>query len=189
MNLTDFLTIFAIILGPILAVQAQKWIEKHQAETNRKLYIFKTLMATRSIAGRVSSDHVTALNMIDIEFYKEKEITDTWKCYLDCLNQPESENALNTWAKERDGLFVDLLKKMAKSLGYDFDPVHLKKAVYLPKAHSEAHESLFNSNSVINLKIYSALLFGLLFSIQIPQSFFPSSLIINPFYIAISIAF
>jgi len=168
MNLTDFLTISAIILGPILAVQAQKWIEKHQAETNRKLYIFKTLMATRSIAGRVSFDHVTALNMIDIEFYKEKEITDAWKCYLDCLNQPESENASNTWAKERDGLFVDLLKKMAKSLGYDFDPVHLKKAVYLPKAHSEADAyQLFIRDSIQKiLKGEQAILVNL---VSLPQ--------------------
>lgn len=93
----DWVTIAAIILGPILAVQAQKILEGRREKRTRRLDLFRTLMKTR--AERISRDHVQALNMIDIEFYgrrifgrrfqikKEKRVTNAWKTYNDHLNQ------------------------------------------------------------------------------------------------------
>ncbi|MGZ7172458.1 DUF6680 family protein [Burkholderia gladioli] len=57
----------ATLLGPVLAVQAQKWVERAREATNRKQSVFTTLMATRQ--SRVSIDHVRALNSIDLAFY------------------------------------------------------------------------------------------------------------------------
>jgi len=67
MELKDWITILAIIIGPILAVQAQKVLENSRIKKQRRLHLFHTLMSTR--ASRVSNAHVSALNMIDIEFY------------------------------------------------------------------------------------------------------------------------
>lgn len=53
-----WITILAIILGPIFAVQTQKWIERDAAAKGRKLQLFRTLMATR--ASRLSMDHVNS---------------------------------------------------------------------------------------------------------------------------------
>lgn len=60
------LTILAIILWPILAVQSQKYIELIKENKSRRLKIFKTLMSTRG--ERLSRGHVQALNLIDMEF-------------------------------------------------------------------------------------------------------------------------
>jgi|WetSurMetagenome_2_1015567.scaffolds.fasta_scaffold1355444_2 hypothetical protein len=38
-------TIIAIVLGPLIALQIQKWIENWKEKKQRKLAIFKTLMA------------------------------------------------------------------------------------------------------------------------------------------------
>lgn len=59
--------IAAVILGPILAVQVQKRIEKLREKWGRKNHLFQILMSTR--ASRLSPDHVQALNMIDLVFY------------------------------------------------------------------------------------------------------------------------
>lgn len=144
------LTLLAILIGPILAVQIQKWIERYTEKRNRKINIFRTLIATRGT--RLSFEHVRALNMIDTEFYCEIEITDAWKSYLDCLQQQiHGEAEEKTWISNRDNLFIDLLNKMAKSLGYHFDNVHLKKAIYIPKAHGEEEEyQYFIRNSIKN---------------------------------------
>ena len=53
-----------------MAVQVQKWLEVFREERGRKLWIFKTLMATR--ASAVSAEHVQALNMIDLEFREKR---------------------------------------------------------------------------------------------------------------------
>ena len=89
MTVSDIIMVIAILLAPLLAVQIQKWIEIFRETRQRKLYVFHTLMATR--AARVSTEHVQALNMIDIIFYKdkaEKPVREAWKKYLDHLNTP-----------------------------------------------------------------------------------------------------
>ena len=78
-------TIFAIILGPIVALWLQRISERRQDRRYRKLVIFKELMATR--ATRISPRHVDALNAIEVEFSSkgDKRVLDAWRLYLDHL--------------------------------------------------------------------------------------------------------
>jgi hypothetical protein len=147
MDTKDIVMILAVIAGPILAVQAQKYIESIRESKNRKLRIFHTLMSTR--ATRLAQDHVAALNMIDIEFYGntrfgkrnqsngEKKITNAWKVYNDHLNNKASEERIDAWIDKSDELFTSLLYSMAQYLGYEFDEVQLKRDCYRPIAHGD----------------------------------------------------
>ena len=44
----DIAIVVATLLGPVLAVQAQKWLERGREITQRRAWIFRTLMATRA---------------------------------------------------------------------------------------------------------------------------------------------
>ena len=66
MTLAEVLMVIALLAGSIAAVQVQKRLDRLREEHGRKIWIFKTLMATR--AAVLSPDHVQALNMIDLEF-------------------------------------------------------------------------------------------------------------------------
>lgn len=146
MESKDWVMTFAVIVGPILAVQAQKVIESLREQRFRRLQLFKTLMSTR--AERLSRNHVQALNMIDIEFYgrkifgtrfqttKEKSITNSWKNYNQHLNEKDNYESLDSWLKRGDELFTKLLYEMSQSLGYDYDEVQLRRDCYRPVAHS-----------------------------------------------------
>ena len=135
----------AIIMGPILAVQAQKIVEIFKEKRDRRMNIFKTLMSTR--AERLHRDHIQSLNMIDIAFYgknifcqrikskKEKAVTDAWKSYKTHLGEKENYDTLDLWLKRGDELFTKLLFEMSKALGYDFDEVQLRRDCYRPEAH------------------------------------------------------
>lgn len=61
-----WLTILALIVGPIAAVQTQVWLERRRERGNRKLEIFKTLMRARG--SPLSREHVDALNTLTLEF-------------------------------------------------------------------------------------------------------------------------
>ena len=63
MTIADWLMIAAVLLGPIIAVQLTRHLDNKKEERERKLEVFKTLMATR--AYTVSWDHVVALNRIE----------------------------------------------------------------------------------------------------------------------------
>lgn len=145
LEVKDWVMSAAVVIGPILAVQAQKMVEKIRDKRERRLRIFKALMTTR--AERVSREHVQALNMIYIEFYgrkifgiklqnqNEKAVTDAWKKYNAHLNEIKSYESLDAWVKHGDELFTELLYKMSQALGYDFDEVQLKSDAYKPVAH------------------------------------------------------
>lgn len=142
MTLVECLTILAIILGPIAAVQVTRILDGVKEKRTHKLIIFKTLMATR--AQSTAWVHVEALNRIDLEFKntgKEKAVVNEWRVYVDWLNkyvespnQPEGQ-ALQEWENKRQELLTNLLFQMAQVLGYDFDKVQIRKAAYVPRVY------------------------------------------------------
>lgn len=148
MDTKDWLIIASTLLGPILAVQAQKAVEVFREIRNRKMRVFSTLMATR--AARLSGDHVQALNMIDLAFYgqsvfgikkrtkTEQAVLDAWKEYLDHLGADQDELGGSVlWKAQSDEFLVSLLHAIAKDVDYSFDRVQLRKGVYSPKYHGE----------------------------------------------------
>jgi uncharacterized protein DUF6680 len=147
MSVAEWSTIGALLLGPVLAVQAQKWIERSKERRSRKLWIFQTLMATR--AAKVSTEHVQALNMIDLAFYgrrffwthlkskKERQIVEAWKEYLDHLAQIVPDAEMMNWSARGDELFVNLLYAISRDVNFDFDRVSLKRGIYSPRAHGD----------------------------------------------------
>jgi hypothetical protein len=141
MTISDGLIILAMLVGPVLAVQVQKYVESRKEKKGRRMNIFRTLMTTR--ATPIAPEHVQALNMIDVEFYDNKSIKELWKLMLDnFLNYPKIDDPdfgakLNASSEKSKDLSIDLMYAMGESLGYHFDKVHLKKEVYFPLGHGE----------------------------------------------------
>lgn len=107
-------------------------------------------MATR--AARVSSEHVQALNMIDLAFYgqrvlgihrrskSEQTVIDAWREYHDHLNTKVADDALRIWNVKGEELFINMLFAMAGDVAYKFDRVQLKRGAYSPVAHGELED-------------------------------------------------
>lgn len=140
MTIADWLMILAVFTGPIVAVQITRRLDEKKEVRERKVNIFKTLMATRAYS--VSWDHVMTLNKIDLEFdksnKKEREVIDAWKEYLDLLGNKDISG--EAWNVKRIDLLVELLHKMAKVLDYDFDKTHIKNSSYSPVAHGKLED-------------------------------------------------
>ena len=135
------LVVAATILGPILAVQAQKAIERIRETRERKLQTFYTLMGTR--AARAAPEHVQALNLIDLLFRRkaEKPIIDAWETYREHLfhdTEKMTQTQLEAWVTRGNELFIDLMYAMSVALGYHFTKPQLQRGIYSPRAHTEA---------------------------------------------------
>ncbi|MHC8313334.1 DUF6680 family protein [Pseudomonas sp. GT1P32] len=137
-------TIIATLLGPIFAVQAQKYLERINESRNQKNWIFSTLMATR--AARLSPDHVRALNMIDLAFNggssrrrkaTETDVLDTWRDYLEHLSLTVNEGNSERWVEKQQELLVLMLSAMATDLNLRYDRVLLRNGAYIPKGHTD----------------------------------------------------
>ena len=150
-------TIIAILLSPLIAVQVTEWLNKKKEAKNRKLDIFRDLMATR--ATGLSPKHVEALNRIDVEFYgsdkKSRDVINAWKEYLDHLNMglkigSDNKEGWDNWSSKREDSLTNLLYNMAVFFGYEFDSVHIKRAHYYPRgfADVEAEQAIIRKGLV-----------------------------------------
>jgi hypothetical protein len=82
----------ATFLGPIFAVLITIWRESASRKYSRRLHVFRTLMSTRKIG--ISPDHVNALNLVEVDFYKCKKVEAAWKSYQEHLSdsgRPEDD--------------------------------------------------------------------------------------------------
>lgn len=136
--------VLAVLIAPFLAVFIQRKIDLTREKRIQKLWIFRTLMATRG--NKISLEHVQVLNSIELFFdlKKDKNIVEKWNEYLDHLVRqdikPEDKDfstKIATWAEKVDDLLAELLYIMGKSLGYDFDKVKIKRGIYIPRGHGE----------------------------------------------------
>lgn len=146
-----FVIALATLLGPVLAVQAQKWVERAREKKNRKEWVFHQLMVNRG--ARLSSGFVQALNTIDMAFNggksekqskSEKTVINAWRSYHDKvtngLGQDPSEAEIVNWNNSINDLVVSLLSAISEDLGYSFDQAILRGGWYLTKATAD-HEN------------------------------------------------
>ena len=130
----EILTFFAILLSPLIALQVSTWLEVRRERRQRRLDVFKTLMASR--AAPTSPAHVQGLNRIDLEFDQKKDakIVDLWHNYHHHLRiwpQPEG------WGDTQRELLATLLQEMGKLLGYSFEKAHIKESSYYPNLYGD----------------------------------------------------
>jgi hypothetical protein len=144
MTIADWLIIAATLSGPVLAVQAQKWIERATENRKRRIAIFEALMANR--ATRLSDEYVRALNMVDLVFRpkglqaeKDRQVIEARRSLLgELVAAPTDQTnaaAMEAWATRCTDRLVALLKTMSASLGIAFAEEDLRRGVYHPKGH------------------------------------------------------
>jgi hypothetical protein len=135
-KVTDLAIIFATIIGPIAAVQAQKWLERGRETRARQTLIFRTLMGTRG--ALLAPDHVRAINSIPLDFYptspKLKAINTAWKTYIDHLGVKQVPG--DQWAERRVDYLLELLQLIGAYVGYEFTVVEMKREFYAPVGHA-----------------------------------------------------
>ncbi|WP_363347918.1 DUF6680 family protein [Methylocystis echinoides] len=137
MNTSDWVTAASTLVGPILAVQAQKWVERISEKKRSRYQLFSTLMNTRGT--QLAAEHVSALNSIDLLFASDKQVISAWRLYYQQLTTPydtTNQSVFLAWNDKRTRLFVDLLKKIAEAVGAKIDEDRIV-GVYHPDGHFE----------------------------------------------------
>lgn len=143
----DWLTIAAIVLGPILAIATQRLIDLLREKRDRRVNLFLTLMSTR--ATPLAPDHINALNSIDVVFSgkRDHKIRDAWHTLLEHLVEDENKDG---WQERLNDLKVDIYREIGARVGYSFTTDYLKRQIYYPRYYQDME--------VDNLKLRKTLL-------------------------------
>ena len=147
----DIVSIIALVIGPLLAVVIAHRMQSRHAKHSRRMDVFRALMSTRR--NRLSFEHVSAFNLVEIEFRNDPKVIEKWRKYfenlahgnprreseqlLENLKEEEKRKRENLYqrriSEEREKLFTELLHEMAKTLGYEIEVFEILEGGYLPQ--------------------------------------------------------
>lgn len=91
MDTNDWLTLLALILGPVSAVGITLWIEGQRRRRESRLVVLRQLIATRHLPG--DPMYSTAINLIPVEFNDDRAVMEAYKAYQAAVSQPPSTEA------------------------------------------------------------------------------------------------
>jgi hypothetical protein len=119
-RLEGWLTIAAIILGPLLAFFVQDYRDKKREGRKHQIEIFRRLLLTLKVP--LAPSHVDAINSIPLDFPSDKRVLDAWKLYSSHLNLPhppqQTDEQVARWAEKKFDLLVELVYEIGQRLGY-----------------------------------------------------------------------
>ena len=125
-------TLAAIMLGPIIAVIVTRILDRSAERRRRRLDVFRNLMQTRGV--RLDPVHVAALNVVEIEFYKDTNVRNAFQSYIQHLSAPMPVVAeQDRFFDQRSDLFMVLLSEIGTSVGFTFDKRDLERLSYVPQ--------------------------------------------------------
>jgi hypothetical protein len=132
---TDIAIVFATLVGPVLAIWASEWRQKNRQNQERKEWVFRTLMTTRS--ARLHPDHIQALNYIAFAFADQPKIVDAWGLYFAHLNtdQGTTQDSNARWHDKSNTLLAELLHQMATHLNIAFSKTDIAQPSYYPRGY------------------------------------------------------
>ena len=146
MNTASWLTIAAILLGPIIAVLITRWVDNRRENNARRFDVFRMLMRNRTTP--LSPEHVSAFNLVEIEFANDKGVMYAWRKLFEILVEVPAQRHAEDRAHYEQRLFADierlrtgLLYSMAQSLGYkNKEQLEILESGFTPIAHQEIED-------------------------------------------------
>lgn len=138
MKTAEWLTVMALILGPILALLAQRALDSLRETRKRRVGLFFTLLTTRM--SPLAPNHVQALNSIDVIFTREADrpIREVWAKVRGQMNLDPDKTP--RWGETLNDLKCELLQEMGRSLGFEYSVSYLKQAGYVPKHYTDLEQ-------------------------------------------------
>lgn len=148
-NWLMLVSILAIFASPIVAFRVSDRVAQGREKRGRQYQILRDLMSTRR--SRLDPLHISALNLVELEFYGVQKIRNSYKEYVKHLSTPlpNQDRAADTFVDERNNLFAELLASIAQDLGFKFDKSDLSRLGYLPEANAVHAENQYANAALI----------------------------------------
>lgn len=168
---SEWITIAAIIAGPLLAVWVTRFHDHRTRVREQRLSVFRSLLKTRQT--RLDPEHVGALNLIEIEFYGHEAVVTAYSNYINHLSSAiPNESQQDRYFRDRHDLFMALLHAVGKQLGYKFDKLDLDRRGYSPVAWMDDQDRM-RKNAALLTELLEGRRALPTFHLQMNQGAFP----------------
>lgn len=123
----------ATFLGPIAAVLITRYIDQLRERRSRRLWIFRTLMATRR--SSLAPEHIAALNQIELDFQSAPGVMEAYRTYMKHLATPFEPKDNDRVVRERQSMRTKMLSEMARALKIRVEQLDIFEGGYIPQGH------------------------------------------------------
>ena len=143
MSAEFWITTAAVVIGPIAAVVIAQQLQAWQQAKERRLFVLRSLMATRR--AQLSHERVVALNLIEIEFHGKPKVMKAFRDLIEIYNDADRWRSEDTAVRRKllddlDDKSVNLTSSIASVLGYRLDKLDILRGGYYPDAFGQQEE-------------------------------------------------
>jgi hypothetical protein len=129
MTTYSWLTLLAIILGPVFAVALTLAIERKRATEGRRLHILRMLLATRHMPA--DAQYNIAINLIPAEFNDQKEVMDAWRKYHSVVRERADEQTQADVSKRTNVAQSAMIFQIIRSVGLKLSEGDIQTETYV----------------------------------------------------------
>jgi hypothetical protein len=129
MNTYSWLTLFAIVLGPVIAVAITLVTEHFRRVRERRIQIMRMLLATRHMPA--DAQYNTAINLIPAEFNDQKEVMDAWRKYHSLVREHPDEQSRADHTKRTTVAQSALIYQIMRSVGLKLSEGDIQTEAYV----------------------------------------------------------
>jgi hypothetical protein len=135
----EWITIIALVLGPVVAVAIGQRLQDRKADTDRKFWILSQLWGGRH--APVTPEFVRALNSVDVVFRNDSQVRKLWREFFEMLCDPNLTNP--TGFTQREKKKREMLVEMARVLGLGDEVKEIDAdRIYIPEWLGKQDETL-----------------------------------------------
>jgi hypothetical protein len=113
----------------VLAVVVTRRVDEARRVRERRMNVFRSLMATRR--APLAAERVVALNMVEIEFYGIPPVEKAYQAVIAHINHPKPLPL--SWNDEHRKLVTKLIAEIGRALGYELQQLDTLDGGYYPE--------------------------------------------------------
>ncbi len=130
-------------LGSLITYFVTRFLDNKKEIKQRKFWIFRTLVT--NLQNRLNYDFVSAVNLVQIDFYNDRRVISAWERYRSSLNwknpTPSQEELISN-NKGIEKTLAELVQSIGLSLGYKQDKLDILDKYYIPQGWHDDNNHL-----------------------------------------------
>jgi hypothetical protein len=154
LKFSELVTLIGIIVGPIVAVAMTLVIEAKRRQHDSKIQIMRMILNTRHLPADPSYN--AAINLIPVEFNRDKTVMDAWKDYISHVRfkpSDENKNEHNTLSLAKQ---TTMIFRLMKNLKFNLSETEIQTSAYASEG-SIIRDNLYLDSLHANVRIANAL--------------------------------
>jgi hypothetical protein len=129
----DWLTLIALVLGPVSAVLITLWIEERRKVRDARTYILRMLMTTRMRPG--DRNYIYTVNVVPVEFHDEPEGIKAWRDYGTVVAQRAAPGEEAAHVQQLTVKQAALIFSIMEVLGFKQSEGEIQTSAYISQAY------------------------------------------------------